>query len=162
MHDPIPATTSHPDGHFGQSEHNRLDRMLDTALTLTFPGSDPVAITTSANRHAAGLAEAVAGERAAVPADCTPYRRTATFTQDTIPAGFLRAHRTARGVWGLIHVIEGELLYRVNGPAGSERVIGAEDRPGVIEPERLHEVEPHGPVRFYVEFHRRADVPHAG
>jgi tellurite resistance-related uncharacterized protein len=167
MHDPV-STTSPPRGdpRFSQGEHNqgernpgernKLDRMLDTALALTFPGSDPVAITISENRPAVRAAYAAAGERDAVPDDCPPYRRTSVFTQDTIPDGLLRAHRTASGVWALIHVIEGELIYRISGPAGSERVIGAADRPGVIEPERLHEVEPHGPVRFYVEFHRRA------
>lgn len=92
-----------------------------------------------------------------LPADCAPYRRTPDFTQDAIPAGLLREHRTARGVWGLIHVVEGKLLYRVSGPDGFEREICAGDRSGVIEPERRHEVAPRGKVRFYVEFYRRAD-----
>lgn len=97
-------------------------------------------------------------ESAKLPADCVPYRRTPDFTQDTIPAGLLREHRTARGVWGLIHVVEGKLLYRVSGLGdlgGFEREICAGDRPGVIEPERLHDVAPRGKVRFYVEFYRR-------
>ena len=34
-----------------QREHDRLDRMLDMALDLTFPGSDPVAITISTNEQ---------------------------------------------------------------------------------------------------------------
>ena len=34
-----------------QAEHDRLDRMLDMALDLTFPGSDPVAITISTNEQ---------------------------------------------------------------------------------------------------------------
>lgn len=158
MHDPVPATPPPlNDPKPAEGERKRLDRMLDTALALTFPGSDPVAITTSKNHPGAGVAYEAAGERAAVPENCPPYRRTAVFTQDTIPAGLLRAHRTAAGVWALIHVIEGKLLYRISGPAGSERLIGPDDRPGVIEPERLHEVEPRGPVRFYVEFHRRAE-----
>lgn len=96
-------------------------------------------------------------ESAKLPADCAPYRRTPDFTQDTIPAGLLREHRTARGVWGLIHVVEGKLLYRVSGLGGLggfEREICAGDPPGVIEPEQLHEVAPRGKVRFYVEFYR--------
>lgn len=162
MREPAPPASkpSDPSGaRPSPGEHDRLDHMLDTALTLTFPGSDPVAITTSANRPSLRVAAAVAGERAALPDDCAPYRRTAEFTESTVPAGLLRAHRTASGVWALIHVTAGKLIYRVSGPAGSERVIGPEDRPGVIEPERLHEVEPLGPVRFYVEFHRRAARP---
>ena len=34
-----------------QGEHDRLDRMLDMALDLTFPGSHPVAITISTNEN---------------------------------------------------------------------------------------------------------------
>ncbi|SDR63551.1 hypothetical protein SAMN05519103_08746 [Rhizobiales bacterium GAS113] len=49
-----------------RGEHDRLDRMLDMALDLTFPGSDPVAITVSTNepsdvpdmRNAGGKAKA--------------------------------------------------------------------------------------------------------
>lgn len=34
-----------------QGEHDRLDRMLDKALDLTFPASDPGAITISTNEQ---------------------------------------------------------------------------------------------------------------
>jgi tellurite resistance-related uncharacterized protein len=66
----------------------------------------------------------------------------------------LRAHRTAAGVWALIHVMEGRLKFRVNEPSVLETVIDP-DRPGVIEPATSHEVAPLGPVRFYVEFYRQ-------
>ena len=91
-----------------------------------------------------------------LPRDLTPYRRTPTFTQTTIPAGLLKAHSTKPGVWGLIHVLQGRLAYRVTDPrrAGSERVLTASDAPGLVEPGVLHEVEPLGGVSFYVEFHR--------
>ena len=95
------------------------------------------------------------GEWLSLPHDVAPYKRTAVFTESTIPAGLLRDHRTAPGVWGLIHVLEGRLLYRISDPNGAERAIVPGGRPGVIEPERLHAVKPLGPVRFYVEFHRR-------
>jgi len=97
------------------------------------------------------------GEWRSVPHDVVPYKRTAVFTETTIPAALMHEHRTAAGVWALLHVIEGRLLYRISGPECSEREIGAGERPGVIEPERLHEVRPLGPVQFYVEFHRRPD-----
>jgi tellurite resistance-related uncharacterized protein len=95
-----------------------------------------------------------------LPADLVPYRRTAEFTQDTVPAGLLRAHTTKAGAWGLIHVLEGRLAYRVTDsrrPA-SETVLTPDGAPGVVEPTILHEVEPLGPVRFYVEFHRAAEA----
>lgn len=103
-----------------------------------------------------GQALHVRGEWQSLPPDAVPYKRTATFSEITIPAGLMHEHRTAAGVWALLHVLEGRLLYCISGPDGSEREIGAGDRPGVIEPERLHRVKPLGPVRFYVEFHRRA------
>jgi tellurite resistance-related uncharacterized protein len=92
-----------------------------------------------------------------MPADARPYRRTETFTGATVPKALLKAHSTKQGVWALIHVLEGRLAYRINDPTRSARneVLTPETPPGVIEPTILHEVEPLGQVRFYVEFHRR-------
>ena len=63
-------------------------------------------------------------------------------------------------MWGLIQVIEGSLTYRVLEPTPIEATLTA-GRPGVVEPGRLHEVEPRGPVRFFIEFFvlPAADVP---
>ena len=93
----------------------------------------------------------------ALPWGVAPYRKTPVFTEATIPAGLLRSHSTAAGVWGLIHVLEGRLLYRVLGP-GTERVLEPATPPGVVEPAVLHEVAPLGPVRFYVEVHRQGGL----
>lgn len=90
-----------------------------------------------------------------LPSDLEAYRRTPTFDRETIPAGLLRRHTTKAGVWGRIHVLEGELLYRVLEPEPSEeRLFPGHD--GIVEPEVPHEVEALGPVRFFVEFLRRA------
>ncbi|HEY7977242.1 MAG TPA: DUF1971 domain-containing protein [Rhizomicrobium sp.] len=96
-----------------------------------------------------------------LPDGVQPYRRTAVFTQDTVPAGLLKAHSTRDGVWALINVLEGELIYRVTDPRrpASQRVLTPHTPPGVIEPTILHAVEPLGPVRFFVEFHRRELAP---
>jgi len=91
----------------------------------------------------------------ALPEGVAPYRKTPMFTETTIPAGLLRSHSTAAGVWGLIHVLEGRLRYRVIA-SGAERILEPGAPPGVVEPTVLHEVTPLGPVRFYVEFHRQA------
>ncbi|HJS85525.1 MAG TPA: DUF1971 domain-containing protein [Acetobacteraceae bacterium] len=101
------------------------------------------------------MAEASTGRISPVglPAGCEAYRRTPVFTEATVPDGLLRAHRTAPGTWALIHVLEGQLLYRVLDPP-SERVLEPSAAPGVIEPGVPHEVAPLGPVRFQVEFHR--------
>ena len=91
-----------------------------------------------------------------LPTDIAPYKRMPEFTETTVPAGLLKAHNTKAGVWGLIHVLEGELLYRITDPRrpDSEQVLTPSGPPGVVEPQILHEVQPKGPVRFYVEFHR--------
>ena len=96
-----------------------------------------------------------------LPDGVQPYRRTAVFTQDTVPAGLLKAHSTRDGVWALINVLEGELIYRVTDPRrpASQRVLTPGTLPGVIEPTILHAVEPRGAVRFFVEFHRRELAP---
>lgn len=93
-----------------------------------------------------------------LPSDVSPYRRTPEFTETTVPAALLKAHSTKEGAWGLIHVLEGRLAYRVEDPRrpGSETILAAGST-CVIEPTILHAVEPLGPVRFYVEFHRREE-----
>lgn len=93
---------------------------------------------------------------ARLPSKARPYRRTDVFSEDTVPAGLLRAHTTKPGAWGLIHVLEGRLAYRVVDPRRlrSETILTPTSPKGVVEPTILHEVEPLGPVRFFVEFHR--------
>ena len=100
-------------------------------------------------------------ESAALPAGLHPYRRTPVFTQDTVPAALLKAHNTKDGAWALINVLEGDLIYRVTDPRrpASQTILTPHTPPGVIEPTILHAVEPLGPVRFFVEFHRRELAP---
>lgn len=95
-----------------------------------------------------------------LPQDAGAYKRTAEFTAETVPPGLLRAHSTKEGVWGLIHVLEGQLAYRITDPRhpASEVILTPSQAPGLVEPTVLHEVQPIGPVRFYVEFHRRSET----
>jgi tellurite resistance-related uncharacterized protein len=100
-----------------------------------------------------------------LPPDVRPYRRTSEFTEATVPSALLKAHTTKDGTWALIHVLEGRLAYRIDDPRrpASEAVLAPGAPPGVIEPTILHSVEPLGPVRFYVEFHRGEEtVPPTG
>ncbi len=92
-----------------------------------------------------------------LPDDVRPYRRTPEFTETTVPAGLLGRHTTAEGVWGLIQVVSGRLRYRILAPEVEEHVLEP-GKPGVVEPQVPHQVEPLGPVRFFVEFHRREDA----
>jgi len=102
-----------------------------------------------------GAAHPPAG--AVLPDDVNFYHRTSLFTETSIPSKLLAAHSTKAGVWGLIRVIDGALLYRVEDPRRppSTRLLTAGEAPGVIEPTILHSVEPQRSVRFYVEFYRR-------
>ena len=88
-----------------------------------------------------------------LPEQMRPYRRTPEFTERSVPAALLRRHDTKAGVWGRIHVLEGELLYRILEPAIEEHLLSP-GRDGVVEPEVPHEVAPRGRVRFFVEFLR--------
>ena len=93
----------------------------------------------------------------ALPPGVEAYRRTGIFTEATIPKGLLKAHATKEGAWALIRVIEGRLAYRVTDPRRppSEQILTPQTAPGIVEPTILHEVEPLGAVRFFVEFFRR-------
>ena len=86
-----------------------------------------------------------------LPDGLTAYKRTPVFDQNSIPAGLRREHRTKEGVWALIHVLEGQLLYRVLAPA-HEQVL-TPTTPGLVRPTQPPEVQPVGAVRFFVEFH---------
>ena len=86
-----------------------------------------------------------------IPASHTKHSETPVFTQDTIPDGLLRDHRTKPGVWGRIVVSDGELIYLPQDrPAQS---VAAGDT-AVIRPAELHSVAPKGTVTFKVEFYR--------
>jgi tellurite resistance-related uncharacterized protein len=69
-----------------------------------------------------------------------------------LPAALQRRHSTKAGTWALIHVVEGELLYRILEPASETMLKPGE--PGVVRPNEFHEVHPVGPKRMYVEFFR--------
>ncbi len=85
------------------------------------------------------------------PEGLEPYKRTAEFTETTVPAALLRHHSTKAGVWARVHVLEGRLRFR-DAESGSERTLEEGSSYPVIFPQRLHEVEPLGKVRFFVEF----------
>jgi tellurite resistance-related uncharacterized protein len=91
-----------------------------------------------------------------LPEGVHSYKRTPSFSEATVPAGLLGEHATKDGVWGLIHVEEGQLRYVVADPRreASSELLTARTPPGVVEPVIVHRVEPVGAVRFHVEFFR--------
>ena len=82
----------------------------------------------------------------------TPYRTTAVFDETTLPAALRREHRTKDGAWGIVRVLEGELMLLF--PDGRSEVLNRE-RVGLIRPQETHWVEPLGRMRMQVEFYDR-------
>lgn len=95
-------------------------------------------------------------DRRELPAGFAPYHRTKTFTEATLPEALLSDHSTKVGVWGLIHVLRGEVGYRLHAPFGSDERI-APAAPGVVVPEVRHHLVRTGPVECYVEFWRAVE-----
>jgi tellurite resistance-related uncharacterized protein len=97
-------------------------------------------------------------DRFEVPEGFEPYKRTIDFTERNTPPGLLAHHSTKPGVWGVIHVVAGQLTYIV-GPPLEREVRVDPSHPAVIVPEVAHCVRPGDTVRFFVEFHRRSNDP---
>ncbi len=83
-------------------------------------------------------------------------RTTEVFGAETVPAGLLRAHRVADGIWARLVVHAGRVRF-VFEDAPDEAVVVKAGGAVVIPPARLHRVEPSGSARFAVEFHRPAE-----
>jgi tellurite resistance-related uncharacterized protein len=78
-----------------------------------------------------------------------PYKSTPVFDESSLPDGLRRDHSTKAGVWGVIRVLEGALVYE---RAGETRTLDPET-PVLIHPEEKHRVEPLGPMRMQVDFY---------
>lgn len=94
-------------------------------------------------------------EKFELPDDFIAYKRTPEFTEESVPAALRKDHSTKTGVWAKINVMEGKLRYRV--PVFGVETELSPDKRGIVVPEVLHNVEPLGSVRFFVEFYRAPD-----
>lgn len=88
-----------------------------------------------------------------IPPNASAYKKTATFTEETVPKALLADHNTKEGVWGKIVVLEGLLEYTIQEPSVEVIELHPEHH-GVVEPQIRHHVKPLGEVKFYVEFYR--------
>lgn len=93
-----------------------------------------------------------------MPAGFAAYGRSPDFTPDNLPARLKSAHSTKPGVWGLIHVLSGKILYQLEAPHQGEQLASAGDHV-IIESEVPHHVEFIEPGRIFVEFYRAAEPP---
>lgn len=75
------------------------------------------------------------------------------FDAESVPRGLLSRHMLKPGAWALIHVEAGRLRYRIHGPFDEDQILEAGSI-AVVLPGVEHEVEPLGPVKFFVEFYR--------
>lgn len=101
-------------------------------------------------------ADSSVAEPLRVPANFVSYKKTPVFDQHTVPKGLQKEHATANGVWAVLQVLSGSLIFRfmLAGEWVSCEVIP--DRPRVIVAEQPHHVVIDGPVSFQLEFFRLA------
>ena len=93
-------------------------------------------------------------ERGSLPPGLMLHRTTDVFTDTTVPAGLLRAHRVAPGVWGRLVVRAGRLRFVWEVAESGDPLDLVDGDSVVIPPDTPHRVEPHAGCRFVVEFHR--------
>lgn len=86
------------------------------------------------------------------------YARSPEFDSKSLPAKLQAGHATKAGTWGLLHVLEGALVYRLEPPRQDERLVKAGETV-VIESEVAHHVQFVEPGRMFVEFYRHAGAP---
>jgi tellurite resistance-related uncharacterized protein len=94
----------------------------------------------------------------ALPEGAILYRQTGEFDERTMPQGLRSQHALKAGTWARIVVLEGRLLYTIEREPSAALLLSP-DLAGIVEPEVPHHVEPRGPVRFKIEFHRAGSSP---
>ena len=91
-----------------------------------------------------------------MPSGLVPSGRSLEFTRDTLPEALQKKHALGDGRWGVLHVLEGSLIF-VDLAGGNERLVAAPGRV-VIAPRLPHKVVVSGPVLCRVDFFREAEA----
>jgi len=86
------------------------------------------------------------------PSGVAPYRKTPIFDSATVPANLLGDHSTKAGVWAVIHVLRGEVVFRHKAPATEHRLAAGETL--ACPPEAKHSIALSEDARFQIEFWR--------
>ena len=88
---------------------------------------------------------------AALPSSVEIYARTPDFTHLDMPAALTVEHAYAEGVWAVLRVLEGAVLFSAaNAPVVQTIPAGCFL---TIEPELAHRLLVAGHARFFIEFH---------
>ncbi len=125
-------------------------------LVVRLPDPTVATVATAGAGRPAGmglLTRPAAAMDAAIPAGFEHTRTTATFDNDSAPAGLLKAHRVADGVWGRLVVHTGEVVFVFEDAPAAPVVVAAGGHVD-IPPTRPHHVELGAPATFAVEFYR--------
>jgi tellurite methyltransferase len=114
-------------------------------------------VTTEQGRHSmlGKTLNCIRCDKFELPNSFIAYKKTPVFTEESLPGALRKDHATRVGVWGKIIVAEGKLRYRV--PALQADMELSQDKIGIVVPEVLHNVEPLGAIRFFVEFYKAPD-----
>ena len=87
-----------------------------------------------------------------IPRGLFPAGASPNFTEDTIPEALQREHTLAAGRWGVLHALEGQMVF-VDLETGRERMVEAPDLV-VIRPGVPHKVSLDGPLTCRIDFFR--------
>jgi len=90
-------------------------------------------------------------DRAELPDGLRLIRSSPEWDERTVPAGLLRSHRVAGGVWGRVVVRDGQLRFTTSTEPRLNVIVGPGE-PQAIPPDVGHSMSPLGPVRFSVDF----------
>ena len=89
-------------------------------------------------------------DRAELPEGLVVVGRAGPWDQDSLPAGLLRAHRTAEGRWGRLQVLDGSVDFQFEREGAP--VVHLESGSGqTIPPGAPHHLVPAGAVRLELE-----------
>lgn len=158
----------------------RLDCLHNQHTRHQPPFTERAWVTSEAGRRRAVGARlnCVRCDRMELPEGLRLRRRTPEWNEHDAPDALRSKHQTKAGVWGVIQVLEGEVLYNVLAPGGGEGEasgageVGDEGNadktaaprvlilrpgtPGIVVPELPHFVTPQPGARFCVEFYDAA------
>ena len=95
--------------------------------------------------------------RSEMPPGFVAYGRSPDFHSDSLPAKLQSAHSTKAGTWGLLHVLDGVVQFRLEAPHQGEKIVRAGETV-VIESQVPHRVVFLEPGRMFVEFYRQAET----